>query len=64
MAKSYGAAIVGAGWVSGEHIKAYQQNPHTHVVGAYSRRSESAKARLDEAGQDGRVYASLEEVLA
>jgi predicted dehydrogenase len=60
-----GVGILGAGWVSGEHIKAYKGNPHTRVVGICSRSTESAVARLQEAGlSDARVYHSCEEMLA
>ena len=37
-----GVAIQGAGNVSTEHIKAYQNNPHTRVVAIGSRTLESA----------------------
>jgi predicted dehydrogenase len=45
-----GVAVHGAGWVSGEHIKAYTKNPHTEVRVVSSRKAESARARADEAG--------------
>ncbi|NUQ69777.1 MAG: Gfo/Idh/MocA family oxidoreductase [Chthonomonadales bacterium] len=60
-----GVGILGAGWVSTEHIKAYALNPHTRVVGVTGRTAESARARLVETGiTDARVYASYEEMLA
>ncbi len=60
-----GVAVSGAGWVSGEHIKAYVNNPAARFVGMYSRRPESAKARLAELGVVGaRVYDSYEQLLA
>lgn len=60
-----GVAIHGAGWVSGEHIKSYQKNPHTNVVGISSRRRESAEARAKEAGlTDARIYAGYDELLS
>jgi predicted dehydrogenase len=59
-----GVAVHGAGWVSGEHIKAYQKNPHTRVVAICSRRRESAEARAAEAGlTDARIYTDYEELL-
>jgi predicted dehydrogenase len=48
--KQLGVLIHGAGWVSGEHIKAFQANPHTQVVALSSRRMESVKKRAAEAG--------------
>lgn len=63
--KSIGVGIVGAGWVSTEHIKAYEKNPETRVVGIYSRTAEHAAARLAETGlTEARVYATLDEMLA
>jgi len=48
--KKLGVLILGAGWVSTQHIKAFQTNPHTEVVAICSRRLESCKIRADEAG--------------
>ncbi len=63
--QSIGVGIVGAGWVSGEHIKAYNAHPETRVVGVYTRTPERGAARLAEAGiSDARVYATYEEMLA
>lgn len=62
--ETIGVGIVGAGWVSSEHIKAYEKNPYTHVVGIVSRTPEGAAARLAELGlSDRRVYESLNEML-
>lgn len=59
-----GVAVHGAGWVSGEHIKSYQKNPNTHVVGISSRKRESAAARARETGlTDAKVYDSYEDLL-
>lgn len=49
MARSLGVLIQGAGWVSTQHIKAFQNNPYTHVVAISSRKLESAKKRAQEA---------------
>jgi predicted dehydrogenase len=51
--KQLGVLVHGAGWVSGEHIKAFQKNPHTHVVAISSRRIESVRRRAEEAGLEG-----------
>lgn len=45
-----GVLIHGAGWVSGEHIKAFTNNPHTNVVAISSRNLDSCKQRMHEAG--------------
>lgn len=60
-----GVAIHGAGWVSGEHIRAYQQNPHTKIVAISSRTRESAEARAREAGlTDVAITTDYDELLA
>ena len=59
-----GVGIQGAGWVSGEHIKAYGKNPETEVVAICGRRRESAEARAKEAGIAGvRIYTDYGEML-
>ena len=45
-----GVAVHGAGWVSGEHIKAYANNPHTEVRVISSRSECKARARMEETG--------------
>jgi UDP-N-acetyl-2-amino-2-deoxyglucuronate dehydrogenase len=59
-----GIAIHGAGWVSGEYLKAFKRNPHCQVRVVSSRREESARARLQEAGIDADVDTDLARVLA
>ncbi|HZO91540.1 MAG TPA: Gfo/Idh/MocA family oxidoreductase [Chthonomonadaceae bacterium] len=62
--RALGVAINGAGWVAGEHIKAYQKNPHTEVVAICSRTRESAAARALEAGlEDIQITTDYAEVL-
>jgi predicted dehydrogenase len=59
-----GVLIHGAGWVSGEHIRAFQANPHTRVAAISSRRLESVKRRAEEAGLTGiGMYTDYEEAL-
>ena len=59
-----GAAILGTGDVSGEHIKAYQQNPWTEVRAIVSRDRARAEAKAAEYGlANCRPYTSLEEML-
>ena len=48
--KSLGVGIVGTGWVSGEHIKAFEANPHTEVRGMVSRDEARASAWAREQG--------------
>jgi predicted dehydrogenase len=62
--KKLGVLVHGAGWVSTQHIKAFQNNPHTRVVAISSRRIESAKKRAEEAGlKDVKTYDSLDKAL-
>jgi len=51
--KKLGVLIHGAGWVSTQHIKAFQTNPNTKIVGICSRRLESCQLRAEEAALDG-----------
>ncbi len=51
--KKLGVLIHGAGWVSTQHIKAFQTNPNTEVVAISSRRLESCQKRAEEAGLEG-----------
>jgi len=64
MKAKLGAAVWGAGWVSGEHIKAYKNNPHCEVVAIGSRKAESARAKADEAGIECAIYTDYDELLA
>ena len=50
--KTYGVGVFGIGWVAGEHIKAFAQNPHTEVRALASRRRASAQAAKDQQGLD------------
>jgi predicted dehydrogenase len=58
-----GAAVWGAGWVSGEHLKAYTANPHTTVVAVGSRTKEGARAKAEQVGLDCAVYDDLDQML-
>jgi len=59
-----GAAILGTGDVSGEHIKAYQANPQTEVRAILSRDPARAEAKAREYGLDRcRAYTDLDELL-
>ncbi len=60
----FGVLIHGAGWVSTQHIAAYQHHPDTKVVALSSRTQQSAQQRATEAGlSDVAICDSLEEAL-
>lgn len=60
----YGVLIHGAGWVSSQHIAAYQGNPRTRVVAISSRSKESARKRAEEAELESvSLYQDLDEAL-
>ncbi len=59
-----GVAIQGAGNVSTEHIKAYENNPHTRVVAIGSRTMESAKKKAIACGIDCELFDSYDRMLA
>jgi predicted dehydrogenase len=63
--RSFGVLIIGAGWVSTQHIAAYVRHPDTTVVAICSRRLDSARQRAREAGLDGvAVYDDVANALA
>jgi predicted dehydrogenase len=51
--KQFGVLIHGAGWVSAQHIAAFQHNPATKIVAISSRTRASAERRAAEAGLAG-----------
>ena len=60
-----GVAILGTGWVAGEHIKSLRKIDGCRVVGLCSRTTASAEARARETGAtDARIYTTFEELLA
>src|SRR5687768_3054150 len=62
--KVLGAAIFGAGWVAGEHAKAYQACSRTRVVAVGSRKLESAKKCAEYArAADAFTTTSFDELL-
>ncbi|MBI4585838.1 MAG: Gfo/Idh/MocA family oxidoreductase [Planctomycetes bacterium] len=50
MENKYGVLIHGAGWVSTQHLAAFQRHPRSRVVAISSRRLASARKRAEEAG--------------
>jgi predicted dehydrogenase len=62
--KSFGVGIVGTGWGSGEHIRAYEVNPHTEVRGLVGLTMALAQAKAQEHNLTRcRVYESLDAML-
>ena len=59
-----GVGIVGTGWVSGEHIRAFTKNPHTRVVGVCGRNATKARAKVEECGIDCETTESFDHLLA
>lgn len=58
-----GVGIVGAGWVAGEHIRAFQTNPHTEIVAICSRTESHAKTKAVECGVRCSILKDYEEML-
>lgn len=64
MNKPLGAAILGTGDVSGEHIRAFQVNPHTEVRAILSRDRAKAEAKARQYGLENcRAYTDLDALL-
>ena len=61
--KKFKVGIVGTGWVSGEHMSAYDVNPYTEVVAVCGRTKESAERKLNEYGFSAKIYTDFEEML-
>ena len=58
-----GVAIQGAGNVSTEHIRAYENNPNTQVVAIGSRTMESAQKKAVECGLDCELFDTYDRLL-
>ena len=61
--KKLGVLVHGAGWVSTQHISAFQANPNTEIVAISSRRVQSAEKRAAEAGLEVACYDDLHRAL-
>lgn len=61
MGKKYGVGILGAGWVSGEYVKAFRDHPLTEVVGMYNRTPGKATRLMQSLGVAGKEYATEDE---
>lgn len=63
--KTLGAAIFGAGWVAGQHARAYRNCPRTQLVAVGSRREESARNLAGEYGaSDAFITTDFDAILA
>ena len=54
--KTYGVGVVGTGWVSGEHIRAFEKHAQTKVVALCGRTKESAEKKARECGIECEIY--------
>jgi UDP-N-acetyl-2-amino-2-deoxyglucuronate dehydrogenase len=59
----YGVGIIGAGWVSGEYVKAFRDHPLTHVVGMYNKTPEKATNLMKSLGVNGKEFKSVDKLL-
>jgi len=62
MSKKYGVGIIGAGWVSGEYVKAFRDHPLTEVVGMYNRTPGKATNVLKQHGVAAKEYQALDDL--
>lgn len=62
MTNKYGVAIIGAGWVAGEYVKAFRDNPQTNLLGVYNRTPGKATALMESHGVQAREYATIDEL--
>ena len=59
-----GVLVHGAGWVAGEHIRAFTANPHTRVVAISSRKLSSCQRKAEECGLENvACYTDLDKAL-
>ncbi len=59
----YRVGLIGCGWVSGEHIAAYQKNPLTDIVALTSLTKEEAEQKAKECGVSATYYDNIDEML-
>lgn len=58
-----GVGVVGTGWVSGEHIRAFETNPKTEVVALCGRTEDGARAKAAECGIECAIYTDYAQFL-
>jgi len=62
--RTLGIGIIGLGWVAGEHIKAFQQNPHSQVVALSSHdHAHAAEMASRYDLPEARLYTDYQELL-
>jgi predicted dehydrogenase len=59
---TYGVGIIGAGWVAGEYVKVFRDDPRTELVGVAGRTPGKPAALLREHGVAAKEYASVDEL--
>jgi predicted dehydrogenase len=59
----YGVGVIGAGWVAGEHIRAFENNPHTHVRAISATSVDSAKSTAADFGLECDAYDDYRPIL-
>ena len=59
---TYGIGIIGAGWVAGEYVKVFRDNPLTDLVGIYNQTPGKATRLLAQHGVEAREYSSIDEL--
>ena len=64
MADEMGVGLIGPGWVANEHIRAFNNNPHTRMVAVCSRDLGRAQGAIDEFDLDAKPYTDYEQMLA
>ncbi|MGD7707683.1 Gfo/Idh/MocA family protein [Microlunatus sp. Y2014] len=62
--RQYGVALIGAGWVAREYVRAFDADQRSYVRGIWTRTRERGRQLLASHGIEGRSYASLDELLA
>jgi UDP-N-acetyl-2-amino-2-deoxyglucuronate dehydrogenase len=62
MSNEFGVAIIGAGWVAGEYVKAFRDHPDTKLVGIYNRTPQKATRLMESHSVSAREYGSIDEV--
>ena len=59
-----GVGIIGTGWVSGEHVRAFETDTRSRVVAICGRSEEKARAKAAECGVDCAIYDDYEKMIA
>jgi predicted dehydrogenase len=59
----YRVGIIGSGWVAGEHIRAYLNNPETEIAAILARRPETAEAYMKSHGFSCEIFTEVSKML-